>query len=131
MMRTTDFPTSWPGLSRPSTSYFLVDTWIPGAGRACGVAQRAISIVVARIVDLEQRRIGALARIEIVNRNRRVVALRIGHGPLLELHVLGAEHDHQATGADNAALLLGNHGDEHVVGVDRNEVRVLRKIDTI
>src|SRR5262245_2862505 len=71
-------------------SYFLVDTRIPGAWRACRRAQRAISIVVACIVDLEQRRIRALARVEIVNRNRRVVALRIGYGPLLELHVLGA-----------------------------------------
>src|SRR5262245_38885825 len=71
--------------------------YVDTRGRACRrLAQRALSIVVARIVDLEHRWIGALVRIEIVNRNRRVVALRIGHGPLLELHVLGAEHDHQA-----------------------------------
>src|SRR5262249_15950628 len=111
MMRTTDFPTPWPGLSRPSTSYFFADIrGYAGQGRACRLAQCAISVVVARIVDLEHRRIGALARIEIVNRNRRVVALRIGHGPLLELHVLGVEHDHQAAGPDNAALLFGHHG---------------------
>src|SRR5262245_65160942 len=105
MMQTTDFPTSWPGLSRPSTPYFLADT----RGRACcRLAQRALSIVVARIVDLEQCRVRALARVEIVNRNSRVVALRISHGPLLERHVLGAEHDHQAAGADDAALFLGH-----------------------
>src|SRR6478609_11908286 len=136
MMRTMDFPTSWPGLSRPSTSYFLVlfawrhvDTRI--RARGARLAQCATSIVVARKIDLEHRRIRALARIEIVDGNRRVVALWVGHGPLLELHVLGAEHDHQAAGSDNAALLLGHDGDEDVVGVNRNEVRVLRKVDAV
>src|SRR6185312_17371185 len=52
------------------------------------------------VVDLEQARIDLLGRIEIVDRDGGVVALRVGDGPLLELAVLGADHQHQPGGAD-------------------------------
>src|ERR1700722_4140850 len=57
-------------------------------------------------VDLEQAGIELLGRIQIVDRNRGVIALRVGHRPLFELAVLGADHQNRAAGADQRLLLL-------------------------
>src|SRR4051794_15484854 len=57
-------------------------------------------------VDLEHAGIELLARIQIIDRDRGVVALRIGDGPLLQLAVLGTDHEHEAAGADQRLLLF-------------------------
>jgi len=59
------------------------------------------------VVDLKQRRIELLARVEIIHGDRRVVALRVGHGPLPQFEVLGAELQHQPVGADELLFLDG------------------------
>src|ERR1700726_2272141 len=50
---------------------------------------------IARVIDHEQVRIGFFRRVEIEDRNGGVEPLRIGDGPLLELQILGVEHDQQ------------------------------------
>ena len=69
--------------------------------------------------------------VEIGDRDGGVVALRIGHGPLLELKVLGAEHHHQPAGADERLALLDHDGDEHVVGMDADHVGVAQQVDAV
>src|ERR1700761_8800904 len=59
------------------------------------VHRRAVSTRRGRVpreVDLEQAGIDLLGGVEIVDGNRGVITLRIGHGPLLELAVLGPDH---------------------------------------
>src|SRR5262245_52792592 len=92
---------------------------------------QSIGIGIAGVVYLEQSRIGTLAGVEIVHRDRGVEALGVGYRPLLELHILGAEHDHQPASADNSALFLSNYRDEYIVGIDRYQMRILREIDAI
>src|SRR3954452_17416211 len=57
-------------------------------------------------IDLEQAGIHLPGGIQIVDRNCGVIALRVGHRPLLELAVLAADHQHQASGPDQRLLLL-------------------------
>ena len=66
-------------------------------------------------VDLEQAWIDLLGGVEIVDGDRGIIALRIGHRPLLELAVLGADHQHQATRADQRPLFLDGDGDEAII----------------
>src|SRR4029079_3002324 len=73
-------------------------------------------------VDLEEAGIDLLGRVQIVDRNRGVVALRIGHRPLLELAVLDADHQHQPAGADQGLLLLDGDADVDVVGRDVDDI---------
>ena len=69
--------------------------------------------------------------IQIIDRDRGVVALRIGHGPLLELAVLGADHQHQAAGADQRLLLLDGDADEEIVRGHADDVGVLHQVDAV
>jgi len=57
--------------------------------------------------------------------------LRIGHRPLLELTVLGADHQHQAAGADQRLLLLDGDADVHLIGRHADDIGVLQEIDAI
>ena len=82
-------------------------------------------------IDLEQAGIELLRSIQIVDRNRGVKALRVGHGPLLELVVLGAQHQHQPAGADDRALLLDGDADVLVVHGDVDDVGVLQQVDAV
>src|SRR5258708_2840609 len=68
-------------------------TWMPGTspGMTTYRCRRQASARRHRIfgeVDLEQAGIESLGGIEIIHRDRGVIALRVGHRPLLELAVL-------------------------------------------
>src|SRR6478672_12251041 len=54
---------------------------------------------VASIIDVEQARVGLLFEVDIVERHQRVVALRVGDQPLLELEGVGVEHQPDFRGA--------------------------------
>ena len=82
-------------------------------------------------VDLEEAGVDLLGRVQIVDRNRGVVALRVGHRPLLELAVLDADHQHQPAGADQGLLLLDGDADEDVIGRDVDDIGVLQQIDPV
>src|SRR6267154_2902052 len=76
-------------------------------------------------VDLEYAGIDLLGGIQIVDRNRGVIALRVGDGPLLELTVLGADQQHQSAGADQRLLLLDGDADVNLIRGDAHDVGVL------
>src|SRR5215471_6274488 len=81
--------------------------------------------------DLEHLGVGLFAAVEIVDHDRGVVALRVGHGPLPQLEILGSEHQHQPIGADQCVLLLDDDGDEDIVRGYRDEVGVLEQINAV
>src|SRR5258707_3193066 len=83
------------------------------------------------VVDREQAGVRPVRDIEIVDRNRRLVALRIGHRPLAQLRVLGAEHEHQPVSPDQDLPFLYRDRDEGAVLRYRNEIGVARQIDLI
>src|SRR5579883_730046 len=70
--------------------------------RKCGLSRWPVSAwrkgAIHAEVDLEHAGIDFPGGVEVIDGNRRVVALRIGHRPLLELAVLGADHQHQPAG---------------------------------
>src|SRR6185312_233537 len=68
---------------------------------------------------------------EIVDSNGGVVALWVRHGPLLELHVLGAEHDHQATGPDDSVFFLKDDRNKYIVSISRHQVGIFGEVDTL
>src|SRR5205814_86553 len=52
-------------------------------------------------------------------------------GPLLELAVLGADHQHQAAGADQRLLLLDGDADEDIIGRHVHDIGVFEEIDAV
>jgi putative ABC transport system substrate-binding protein len=84
---------------------------------------------VAGVVYAEEVGVWPLAAVEPGYRDRRVIALRIGNGPLLQLIVLGAKHHHQPAGPDECLSLLDDDGDVNIIGAYRHHVRVAQEVD--
>ncbi len=87
--------------------------------------------IIPLVIDLEQSRIGLLGHVEIIDRDRGVEALRIGHRPLLEREILGVEHQHQFVLAAERLTLLDHDGRENVVGIDADDIGVAQQIDLV
>src|SRR4029453_18705434 len=101
-----------------SESMAYVDCGAAFCNARCNARAELLPHDVAGVIDPEQARIGLPRGVEIVDRDRGVIALRVGHRPLPELVILGTEHQHQAMRAADDLALLDHHRDEHIVGID-------------
>src|ERR1700724_4746241 len=105
--------------SRPSRPHG--NTWIRGTSpgsrpRTTMITARPTRLLrVARIVDPEHAGIGPLGAVQIGNGDRRVIALRIRHRPLLPLIILGTDHHHQPAGADERLPLFDDNGHKEIL----------------